>query len=145
MIMYKYIIILLFVTLSLSAQIAYDKKLHVAAGALVGTWGTFAGNAMDLKPEGAALFGISSAAVAGLGKELWDEIDYGGWDWADFGATMIGGAIGTGLTYAGLKIFKNTKPLAIAVRGTMTVGVTINMNQRMRVVGSVRSYKAHPT
>lgn len=97
------------ITLAAFAQVPTDKKYHAGAGIIIGSWGTFVGNSLDLKPEYSALFGLGSAAVAGLGKELWDEIDYGGWDWKDFGATMIGGAIGAGLTYTGLKIFKKKR------------------------------------
>lgn len=103
------IIIAILITMPLIAQIPTDKKYHAGAGIVIGTWGTFAGNSLELKPEYCAMVGLGSAAVAGLGKELWDEIDYGGWDWKDFGATMIGGAIGAGLTYSGLKIFKKKR------------------------------------
>ena len=112
-------------TSAISAQIAYDKKLHFAAGAVVGTWGTFAGSSLNLKPEGSALFGIASATVAGLGKELWDEIDYGGFDVKDMGATVLGGVVGTGLSYLGLKIFKKSKPYYTAVNDKITIGVKV--------------------
>jgi uncharacterized protein YfiM (DUF2279 family) len=93
---------------------------------VIGTWGTFAGNSMNWKPEKAALFGMGSVAVAGLGKEFWDEIEYGGWDWKDLGATMIGGAIGTGLSYAALKVFKKKPYIYIGnVRNNLTIGVRI--------------------
>lgn len=106
-------------------QIPTDKKYHAGAGVIIGIWGTFAGNSIDLAPEKSAIFGMGSVAVAGLGKELWDEIDYGGWDWKDFGATMIGGVVGTGLTYAGLKIFKKHKPVVIANKNEVKIGVSI--------------------
>lgn len=106
-------------------QIATDKKYHAGAGIVIGVWGTFAGNSIDLSPEKSALFGMGCVTVAGLGKELWDEIDYGGWDWADFGYTIAGGVIGAGLTYAGIKIFKKAKPVVIAVDSKITVGVNI--------------------
>jgi uncharacterized protein YfiM (DUF2279 family) len=119
-------IALLMLTASLSAQIPYDKKLHAGAGVVIGTWGTFAGNSMNWKPEKAALFGMGSVAVAGLGKELWDEIEYGGWDWKDLGATMIGGTIGTGLSYAALKIFKKKPYIYVGnVRNNLTIGVKL--------------------
>ena len=112
-------------TSAISAQVDYDKKLHAGAGVVIGTWGTLAGNSLDLKPGGSALFGIASATVAGLGKELWDEIEYGGFDVKDFGATMIGGAVGVGLSYLGLKIFKKSKPYYAAVNGKITIGVKV--------------------
>jgi len=102
----KLTIIALLITVSLQAQIDVDKKYHAGAGMVIGTWGTFAGNSLELTPEKSALFGIGSVAVAGIGKELWDEIEYGGFDIKDVGATMIGGVVGVGLTYVGLKIFK---------------------------------------
>ena len=122
----KLTIIALLIAASLQAQIPYDKKLHAGAGVVVGTWGTFAGNSLNWKPEKAALFGLTSAAVAGIGKELWDEIEYGGWDWKDLGATMIGGTIGTGLSYVALKVFKKKPYIYIGnVRNNLTVGVRI--------------------
>lgn len=109
------------------AQVPYDKKLHAGAGVVVGTWGTFAGNSMNWKPEKAALFGIGSVAAAGLGKELWDEIEYGGFDYKDLRATMYGGVVGVGLSYVGLKIFYKYRPkiFATAVQDNMTVGLKI--------------------
>jgi len=124
----KYLtILLLFLTLTTSAQIPYDKKLHAGAGVLMGTWGTFAGNSMLYKPERAALFGTTSVAVAGLGKEIWDEVEYRGFDVKDLGATMIGGLIGTGLSYAGLKIFYHYKPKVFiaTVNNNVTVGFRV--------------------
>ena len=122
----KLTIIALLITASLAAQIPYDKKLHAGAGVVIGTWGTFAGNSMNFTPEKAALLGITSAAVAGVGKELWDEIEYGGWDWKDLGATMIGGTIGTGLSYTALKVFKKKPYIYIGnVRNNLTIGVKI--------------------
>jgi hypothetical protein len=84
---------------------------------------------MNWKPEKAALFGIGSVAVAGLGKEIWDEIEYGGFDVNDLGATMIGGVVGVGLSYVGLKIFYKYKPkvFAVAVQNKMTIGLKFTL------------------
>lgn len=115
----------------MSAQIAYDKKLHMGAGAVVGVWGTFAGNSMELTPEQSALFGAGSVVVAGVGKELWD-VSYRLWgyndkfDVKDIGATLIGGVVGVGLSYAGLKIFKRAKPYYATVNDKITMGIKIN-------------------
>ena len=115
----------------MSAQIAYDKKLHIGAGAVVGVWGTFAGNSLELTPEQSALFGMGSVAVAGVGKELWD-VSYRLWgyndkfDVKDIGATLIGGVVGVGLSYAGLKIFKRAKPYYATVNDKITMGIKIN-------------------
>lgn len=99
----------------------------MGAGVVIGTWGTFAGNSMNYTPEKAALFGITSVAVAGLGKEIWDEIDYNGFDVKDLGATMIGGLVGVGLSYVGLKIFYKHRPkiYSTAVQNNITVGLKI--------------------
>jgi uncharacterized protein YfiM (DUF2279 family) len=119
-------------TVALSAQIDVDKKYHAGAGIIFGVWGTFTGNSLELTPEKSTLFGMGSATLAGIGKETWDAIDKklydigSGWDFADLGATMIGGAIGTGISYLGLKIFKKSKPYYVAVNGTMTMGIKTN-------------------
>lgn len=123
------ILIAALITGTVIGQIPYDKKLHVGAGFAIGTWGTFAGNSMNLKPERATLFGIGSVAVAGLGKEIWDEIEYGGFDVKDLGATMIGGAASVGLTYVGLKIFYKHKPkiFATSVQNNITIGLKFTL------------------
>jgi uncharacterized protein YfiM (DUF2279 family) len=117
---------------AMSGQIAYDKKLHIGAGAVVGVWGTFAGNSMNWTPEQSALFGMGSVAVAGVGKELWD-VSYRLWgyndkfDVKDIGATLIGGVIGVGLSYVGLKIYYRHKPqiFTASVSGRVTTGIRI--------------------
>jgi uncharacterized protein YfiM (DUF2279 family) len=122
------------ITLTCFAQeykIPVDKQYHLGAGVVFGVWGTFAGNSLQWKPEKAALMGLASATVAGVGKELWDEVDYQiggygtGFDFRDLGATMIGGVIGVGLTYAGLKIFYRYKPAVFVtnVQKCLTVGL----------------------
>lgn len=119
------------ITLTSVAQIPVDKQYHLGAGAVMGVWGTFAGNSMMWKPEKAALFGIGSVAAAGVCKELWDQSEH--WffgkehyfDVKDLGATMIGGVIGVGLSYAGLKIFYHYKPQIFVgnVQNNLTVGL----------------------
>ena len=108
-----------------SQTVPVDKQYHIGAGIVIGTWGTFAGNSLNLDAERSAAFGIGAVFVAGLGKELWDELDYGGFDMKDLGATMIGGAVGVGLTYAGLKIFKKNKPVIVARKNDLRIGVNI--------------------
>lgn len=127
------IIAAILLTGMVSGQIAYDKKLHIGAGAVAGIWGTFAGNSLELTPEKAALFGVGSAVVAGVGKELWDYSwrifgdTSARFDPKDLGATVIGGVIGAGLSYAGLKIYYHYKPqvFTASVGGRMTMGVRI--------------------
>jgi uncharacterized protein YfiM (DUF2279 family) len=126
------------ITLTAVAQeqplIPIDKQYHLGAGAVFGVWGTLVGNSCMFTPEKSALIGLASATVAGIGKELWDEADYRimgygtGFDWKDLGATMIGGVIGTALTYTGLKIFYHYKSqvLLSSVQGKLTYGIKIN-------------------
>jgi hypothetical protein len=123
----KLTIIALLITVSLQAQIDVDKKYHAGAGMVIGTWGTFAGNSMNWKPEKAALFGVATAVTAGIGKELWDKIDYGRFDVKDVGATAIGGVIGAGLSYAALKIFKKPPVIYTATGKGFEIGVKIRL------------------
>jgi uncharacterized protein YfiM (DUF2279 family) len=134
---YFFALVFMLITLAATAQeqsmIPVDKQYHLAAGAVFGVWGTLVGSSCMFTPEKSALIGLASAAVAGIGKEVWDEADYQvggygtGFDWKDLGATMIGGVIGTGLSYAGLKIFYRYKPqvLMSSVQGKLTIGVKI--------------------
>ena len=113
-------VIIISISCAASAQsfepIPFDKKWHMAAGTFAGTWGTFAGNSLELSDEGAALFGIGASVVAGVGKELMDvaPVVFGNksarFDVMDIAATVEGGIIGAGLSYAALKIFKK-KPI----------------------------------
>lgn len=113
---------------TLQAQITVDQKYHFGAGVVISTWGTFAGNSMNLKPEKAALFGLASAATAGIGKELWDKIDYGKFDTKDLNATIVGGFVGAGLSYAALKIFKKPPVIySFADSKSIQVGVKIRL------------------
>ena len=63
----------------------HDKKLHTAAGFVIALVGSFLG--------GPAI-GLCFAVIAGLGKELADEIVYGGFDIEDFWYTCAGGLLG---------------------------------------------------
>lgn len=130
----KITILALLLTASLTAQIPVDKQYHIGAGAYCGVWGTFAGNSMEWTPEQAALFGIASATVAGIGKELWD-VSYRLWgyndkfDPMDVAATVAGGIIGTGLSYAALKIFKKKPPIiyGMADRRGVQIGIKLQL------------------
>lgn len=123
---------------TLQAQIIepvpFDKKWHIGAGAVAGVWGTFAGNSLDLSPEDAALFGISAAVIAGIGKECIDiaPIVLGRkdvrFDPMDIAATTMGGIIGSGLSYAALKIFKKKPPVIYTATGKgFEIGVKIRL------------------
>lgn len=113
------IIIIILIPVVCSAQVftpvAFDKKYHIGAGAVIGAWGTFTGNSLELTPEQSALFGVATATAAGIGKELWD-VSFRLFGYKDqfnlndVAATTLGGIVGAGLSYAALKVFKK-KPL----------------------------------
>ena len=46
-----------------------------------------------------ALIGLFAGFLAGIGKELYDEYDYGGFDKYDMFATWAGSLLGAGLIY----------------------------------------------
>ena len=124
------------VTLTATAQfepIPYDKKWHIAAGTFAGTWGTFAGNSLDLSAEESALFGVAAAVTAGVGKELMDVAprifghDEARFDPMDVAATTMGGIIGAGLSYAALKIFKKPPVIYSQVGKGFEIGVKIRL------------------
>ena len=50
-----------------------------------------------------ALIGLVAGFLAGIGKELYDEYDYGGFDKYDMFATWAGSLLGAGLVYMLLK------------------------------------------
>lgn len=67
------------------AQIQKDKQLHFAAGLISG----YVGEKVFDTPESP----IISAFAVGLGKEIYDEISYGGFDDFDLFATTLGGIV----------------------------------------------------
>lgn len=134
--MKKIIIIslLLLAGLTATAQVftpvAYDKKFHIGAGVVMGTWGTFMGNSLELTPEQSALTGMATAAAAGIGKELWDLSwrltgdKNAQFDFNDVAATTLGGVVGVGLSYAALKIFKKRPPV---IYGSANKGLQVGV------------------
>ena len=70
-------------------NIAYDKKLHLAAGFIISLSSAFIG-----------VFGLLAALMAGVAKEIYDYIDYGKYDPLDMEATWMGGIIGFVLVMA---------------------------------------------
>jgi hypothetical protein len=100
---------LLLISLFMSAhgQIAKDKQLHLGAGAVVGGWGyLIPKQTTSWKP---IAYGIGTATIAGVGKELTDLGGFGTPDLKDLGATVIGGVVSVGII-AGVKaIIKTTK------------------------------------
>jgi hypothetical protein len=74
---------------NLSAQvIPKDKQLHLYCGVSAGAWCYAVGQ--DKKP---VLYGITGAALAGIGKETYDKINGNKFDCKDLGFTILGGAI----------------------------------------------------
>ena len=67
------------------AQIEKDKQLHFIAGAL----SAYVGEKIFKTPESQIL----SAFAAGIGKEIYDEITYGGYSDPDLFATTLGGVV----------------------------------------------------
>ena len=67
------------------AQIQKDKQLHFAAGLITG----YVGEKVFNTPESP----IITAFAVGLGKEIYDEISYGGFDDFDLFATTLGGIV----------------------------------------------------
>jgi len=110
--------LLLLLTVNVSGQkitpVKTDKTYHFGAGAYFGLWGTGAGKSLELSDESAALFGVGSAFAAGIGKEIWDVSMKGQFDVNDISATVFGGVVSSGITYACLKIFKK-KPIVYAI------------------------------
>lgn len=70
---------------------AYDKKLHFAAGLLI---------AISVGFLITPLYGMAAALFAGLMKEVRDWCCYKGFDWKDMVVTWLGGLVGTLLTEA---------------------------------------------
>ena len=64
---------------------AYDKKLHFAAGLIIAITCGFIFNAYDA---------LLAAFCAGIGKEIYDLCDYGKFDWLDMVVTWLGGFVG---------------------------------------------------
>ena len=67
------------------AQIEKDKQLHFIAGAL----SAYVGEKIFKTPESPIL----SAFAAGISKEIYDEITYGGYNDPDLFATTLGGVV----------------------------------------------------
>jgi len=134
----KLTIIALLVAGVMQAQLVepvpYDKKWHIGAGAVVGVWGTFMGNSLELPAEESALVGVGVSLVAGIGKECMDiaPIVFGRkdvrFDPMDIAATTLGGVVGAGLSYAALKIFKKPPVIySFADSKSIQVGVKIRL------------------
>ncbi len=102
------IIILLFITqLSYGQVIPLDKQYHFYGGAAVSAWCTrLPVDQTGMKP---AIYGLSGAVIMGGSKELFDLAGGGTAEWADFGYTVLGGAISVGIIYGIKAIAKKRK------------------------------------
>lgn len=69
-----------------------DKLLHFSAGLVIA-----APVAWLVGP----VYGLAAAFAAGYAKEVRDKLAYGRFDAADFLVTVIGGAVGSAVAYAG--------------------------------------------
>jgi len=84
-----------------SAQIPKDKQLHFGSGAVISAWSYLVGQ--NTKP---VIFGITGAAIAGIGKESLDKIKGGKFDTKDLGYTILGDVISVGI----ITVVKKIKP-----------------------------------
>ncbi len=91
-----------------SAQvIPLDKQYHAYGGAAIGAWSTrLPVDQTGMKP---AIYGLSGAVIMGGSKELFDLAGGGTAEWADFGYTVLGGAISVGIIYGIKAIVKKRK------------------------------------
>lgn len=72
--------------MALLGGIPSDKALHFIAGMLITAF------AAVIIPCFAPLACVV-AIIAGFAKEIYDEINYGGFDWKDLLATVLGGVV----------------------------------------------------
>jgi hypothetical protein len=90
-----------------SQIIAKDKQLHIGYGTIVSAWSyTIPDEAKGLKP---IIYGISGAAIIGVGKESYDYLSYGKFDYRDLGATILGGVISVSIITGVKAIIKGHK------------------------------------
>ena len=72
--------------LNFVASIPRDKLLHFIAGMLITAL-------VAVVFARFAPLAVTVAVVAGFAKEAYDEYSYGGWDWKDLLATIVGGVL----------------------------------------------------
>lgn len=73
------------------SQVATDKVLHFMLGAIVGQSTSYLVNELTDNPKKAFIISFASTLAVGLGKELYDQYIYGGFDLKDLLATSLGG------------------------------------------------------
>ena len=76
----KKLIFILLLSSVTYGQIAQDKKLHFMAGALVSTAMYDYVFTKTKSKKKAFVWSVASSIIAGLGKELLDQYNYGGFD-----------------------------------------------------------------
>lgn len=98
-------VILMLTATNCFAEIRDDHKKHLGVSYGLGIVSTY----YFEKP----LYGFSSCLAVGLGKEIYDEIDYNGFDGEDLAYDALGCALGT-LTVKGLEfaITKNSATIS---------------------------------
>lgn len=68
-------------------KIPYDKKLHFFLGAII--------SLLVIVIFSDFRAGLITGIIAGIAKEVYDQITYGGFDWVDMVATWLGSAFAT--------------------------------------------------
>lgn len=77
----------------------YDKHLHLTYGAAIGGAGVVALNFMEYDGNRPLTSALACSFIAGVGKEIYDEIDYGGFDYKDAVVTATGCFVSSYLTH----------------------------------------------
>ena len=72
--------------LNFVANIPHDKLLHFIAGMLITAL-------VAVVFAHFAPLAVTVTVVVGFAKEAYDEYSYGGWDWDDLLATIVGGVL----------------------------------------------------
>jgi hypothetical protein len=95
--MYKFLFIVL-LSVSLQAQdIAYDKQMHLYAGAVIGSFTYAFTYDITRNHNKAMILSIAAGTVAGITKELYGMYDIKGnrFDMDDLAATIVGTVLGS--------------------------------------------------
>jgi hypothetical protein len=86
-------------TINVNAQIAPDKQKHAIAGGLIGSSVTYFTIENSHNMAKSMAYGMVFSTAAGIGKESYDVLFCKNkFDLKDFGATMVGGFVGSALT-----------------------------------------------
>ncbi len=91
--MFKKIFLAIVLTLSIEAKSFFtqkDKQLHMATSFVLHTAFKNIYKNSGFSEKEATIYSIGSSLLVGLGKEIYDEIDYGGFSTKDLGADLLG-------------------------------------------------------